>query len=299
MTDAVVRAAGTVLWRPCPGGRGREYALIHRPAYGDWSLPKGKLDPGETAPAAAVRETAEETGFSCVLGRHLHRVHRAGGGGRRAKAVDYWAARVTGGEFTVNDEVDRLQWLPFDAAVERVDYDADRAVLALARARRAGDRTVVLVRHAHAGRRGDAGGPDRARPLSPRGQGQAERLTAQLTAFGVDRLHAASPDRCVQTVAPLARLLGTAVKPVPELSEKAFRADPQAGFAALARIAAAPAGIPAVCSQGGVIPELVAGLRARAGLAPIDTATPKAACWVLTFRGQVPVATDPLAPPGR
>src|SRR5699024_6944687 len=155
----------------------------------------------------------------------LHRVHRAGGGGRRAKTVDYWAARVTGGEFTVNNEVDRLQWLPFDAAVEQVDYDADRAVLALARARRAGARTVGRVRPAHAG---------------PRGQDQAERLTAQLTAFGVDRLHAASPDRCVQTVAPLARLLGTAVKPVPELSEKAFRADPQAGFAALARIAADP-----------------------------------------------------------
>src|SRR5699024_12156462 len=135
---------------------------------------------------------------------------------------------------------------------------------------------------------GDAGGPDRARPLSPRGQDQAERLTAQLTAFGVDRLHAASPDRCVQTVAPLARLLGTAVKPVPELSEKAFRADPQAGFAALARIAADPAGIPAVCSQGGVIPELVAGLRARAGLAPTDTPPPKAAGWALAIRPHTP-----------
>ena len=299
MTDPVIRAAGTVLWRPRPSGRGREYALIHRPAYDDWSLPKGKLAPGETAPAAAVRETAEETGLSCALGRHVHRVRRPAGAGMRAKTVDYWSARVTGGEFTVNDEVDRILWLPFDAAVEKVDYDADRAVLALARARRAGDHSVVLVRHAHAGHRGGFDGPDRARPLSRRGHDQAELLAGQLSAFGVDRVLAADPVRCVQTVDPLAARLGTTVDPVPELSEEAFAADPGAGVAALARIAGDRSTTPAVCSQGGVIPELVAGLRARAGLPPIDTATAKAACWVLTFQGGQVVATDLLAPPDR
>jgi 8-oxo-dGTP diphosphatase len=48
-----VVAAGAVLWRP--GGGGIEVAVVHRPRYDDWSLPKGKLDPGESAPAAAVR----------------------------------------------------------------------------------------------------------------------------------------------------------------------------------------------------------------------------------------------------
>ena len=88
-----------------------EVAVVHRPRYDDWSLPKGKVDPGETEPVTAVREVAEETGYAAQLGRRLaavsYPVETQG-----IKKVRYWAARTLDGEFTPNDEVDELKWLP-------------------------------------------------------------------------------------------------------------------------------------------------------------------------------------------
>src|SRR4051812_43456031 len=91
----LIAAAGAVLWRR--RGEGAEVALVHRPRYDDWSLPKGKLDPGETLPETAVREIEEETGFRAVLGRRLRTVRYPVGG--EEKVVDYWAAEAVSGEF--------------------------------------------------------------------------------------------------------------------------------------------------------------------------------------------------------
>ncbi len=120
--DAEVHAAGAVLIRD---GR---IAVVHRPYRADWSIPKGKLDPGEGFAQAAVRELREETGFDVELGEELpevrYRDHRD-----RPKLVRYWIARVTAGEFAANDEVDELRWLSPDDAAERLTYDADRALV--------------------------------------------------------------------------------------------------------------------------------------------------------------------------
>ncbi|EUA34025.1 NUDIX domain protein [Mycobacterium xenopi 3993] len=91
-------AAGAVLWRPRRGEDGVEIALIHRPRYDDWSLPKGKVDAGETEPVTAVREVFEETGHRAHLGRRIAAVSYPIEQG--VKKVRYWAARSTGGEFT-------------------------------------------------------------------------------------------------------------------------------------------------------------------------------------------------------
>ncbi len=111
--NRIVYAAGAILWRPGDAGSpdgaksalaadaansGVEIAVIHRPRYDDWSLPKGKVDPGETAPVAAVREVFEETGQRAILGRRLVTVSYPIDPG--VKKVHYWAARSTGGEFT-------------------------------------------------------------------------------------------------------------------------------------------------------------------------------------------------------
>lgn len=126
---ALVRAAGTVLWRPAaarPGGV--EIAVVHRPRYDDWSLPKGKAEPGEEPPQTAVRETREETGYACELGARLPTVRYAVKDGR-PKEVRYWAARAGAGRFVPGDEVDRMEWLDPDAARRRLTYDHDRPLI--------------------------------------------------------------------------------------------------------------------------------------------------------------------------
>ncbi|SEO37168.1 NUDIX hydrolase [Actinacidiphila rubida] len=121
-----VRAAGTVLWRRAPAG-GVEIALVHRPRYDDWSLPKGKLKRDEDFAAAAVRETEEETGMRCVLGASLPVSRYLVEG--RPKEVRYWSAEAVDGGFTPNDEVDRVVWLPPTTARHRLTHDRDRPVV--------------------------------------------------------------------------------------------------------------------------------------------------------------------------
>lgn len=121
-----VRAAGTVLWRRATAG-GLEIALVHRPRYDDWSLPKGKLKRDEDFAAAAVRETREETGMRCVLGASLPVSRYLVEG--RPKEVRYWSAEALDGGFTPNDEVDRVAWLPPAAARHRLTHDRDRPLV--------------------------------------------------------------------------------------------------------------------------------------------------------------------------
>jgi len=127
---APVRAAGGAVWRPT-ADEGLEVLLVHRPKYGDWSLPKGKADPGEEDSATALREVEEETGLICELGSELVRTRYVDSRGR-AKEVRYWAMRVTGPApvpFRPNREVDELVWLPLAEAAVWLSYGRDRAVL--------------------------------------------------------------------------------------------------------------------------------------------------------------------------
>jgi 8-oxo-dGTP diphosphatase len=119
MTDEEIRAAGGVVLRD---GR---VVVVHRPKYDDWSLPKGKLDPGETWEEAAVREVEEETGLRATLGRELEPVRYEHKG--RPKLVRYWLMEPTEETgFTPNDEVDELRWVTPDEARELLSYGRDR-----------------------------------------------------------------------------------------------------------------------------------------------------------------------------
>jgi 8-oxo-dGTP diphosphatase len=127
-SPATVLAAGGVVWRRDDDGE-VEVLLVHRPKYDDWTLPKGKLDAGETAEEAALREVEEETGLRCRLGEELSTstyVDRHG----RPKEVRYWAMEPVGGRFAPNDEVDEVRWLPPGRAADALSYDRDRPVLA-------------------------------------------------------------------------------------------------------------------------------------------------------------------------
>jgi 8-oxo-dGTP diphosphatase len=117
-----VRAAGGVVRR---GGR---VLVVHRPKYDDWTLPKGKLDPGESDEQAALREVEEETGLRCRLGRELPSIRYEDRRGR-AKRVRYWEMEPESGEFVPNDEVDEVRWLAPADALAQMTYDRDREVL--------------------------------------------------------------------------------------------------------------------------------------------------------------------------
>ena len=122
----VVRAAGGVVVR----GTGAEAAvlLVHRPAYDDWTFPKGKVDPGESDEDCAVREVEEETGLRCVLGRELQSTTYDDARGR-PKVVRYWVMEAAGGELRFEHEVDEARWLPVGEAAALLTYERDIAVL--------------------------------------------------------------------------------------------------------------------------------------------------------------------------
>jgi 8-oxo-dGTP pyrophosphatase MutT (NUDIX family) len=123
----VVRAAGGVVYRYTDEGD-VEIALIHRPAYDDWSLPKGKLKPGEGLEAAALREVQEETGLKCMIARSLGIIEYIDRRGRQ-KVVWYWLMRSIGGAFQSIEEVDRMNWLKFEDAARKLSYDHDQELL--------------------------------------------------------------------------------------------------------------------------------------------------------------------------
>lgn len=103
-------------------------AVVHRSYREDWSLPKGKLEPGESFEEAARRELVEETGFVCRLGDELPEVRYEDHKGR-PKLVRYWLMTIESGEFTVNDEVDELRWLAPDEAIALLTYPADQQLV--------------------------------------------------------------------------------------------------------------------------------------------------------------------------
>jgi 8-oxo-dGTP diphosphatase len=301
--DAVVRAAGAVLWRPLQGWTGDgpvpvEVAVIHRPRYDDWSLPKGKVDPGEIEPVTAVREIAEETGFRAQLGRRLTSVSYPIEQG--TKKVRYWAARVdptySPGEFTPNHEVDKLLWLPVSDALNRLGYAHDRKVLRRFSRQPVDTKTVLVVRHATAGRKSRYKGDDRKRPLDKHGRAQAESLVSVLLAFGATDLHAADRVRCTQTLEPLAEELGVTIDEEPSFTEEAYADSRKPARQRLLEIAEEP-GTRVICSQGKVIPGLIEWWCERDGVRPDKSRNRKGSTWVLSLSGGRLISADHIGSP--
>lgn len=294
----VVPAAGAVLWRHSgdltADGAAVEVALIHRPRYDDWSLPKGKVDPGETEPVTALREVSEETGYTAVLGRRLGSVSYDIPPG--TKRVWYWAAQATGGDFAPNAEVDKLIWLPIDAAMDQLQYPYDRKVLQRFVKHPPDTKTVLIVRHATAGRRSRYKGDDRARPLDKNGRAQAESLVGQLLSFGATALYAADRVRCHQTIEPLAQELDVDIHNEPALTEEAYAGDHKATRNRVVDIATR-AGTPVICTQGKVIPTLIAWWCERDNVRPETTGNRKGSTWVLSLVDGRLVAADHLPSP--
>jgi 8-oxo-dGTP diphosphatase len=122
----MVRAAGGVVVRE--DGGTREVVIVHRPAYDDWTLPKGKARKGESDEDCAVREVQEETGLRCERGRELASTRYLDSAGRE-KLVRYWLMRPADGTLGPSNEVDQARWISFDEADRLLTYEHDRVVL--------------------------------------------------------------------------------------------------------------------------------------------------------------------------
>jgi 8-oxo-(d)GTP phosphatase len=276
-----------VLWRPSAAGP--QVCVVHRPRYDDWSLPKGKLDAGEHPLAAAVREVWEETAVRGAVQVRLSpaRYHTRDGS---PKLVDYWSMRlVAADQFRPNNEVDEVRWLAVPAAIELASYAHDALVLAEFAALPPLAGLVLFVRHAYAGERGDWPAPDSVRPLDDTGQTQAKTLADLLALFQPTRLVSASPRRCVQTLAPLAKLVDLPIEVESVFDETAHERDPAAAATRLPTLARLSP-VTVVCSQGLVIKETMPRITGRGTVT--EYATPKATGWVLPYSAGGLLAVD-------
>jgi 8-oxo-dGTP diphosphatase len=287
VADRRVRAAGGVVWRGV--GPGREVVLVYRSRYGDWTLPKGKLERAEPALQAAVREVAEETGVVAVPQLRLPSAEYLTGVPGEVKTVDFWSMRMVSDSGREADhEVTEARWVPLADARALVSYANDRGVLhAFARAPRV-TAEVVLLRHAHAGSKARWRGPDELRPLDEHGYDQVSRLIPAARLVQPARVWSASPLRCQQTVEPLG--LPVTVEPAfDELSP----AGANGAVDALLSLTKLP-DTSVVCSQGKVIPPLLAALRPSNWPQSEDFTTPKGTGWLLAFAGSNLVGLDRL-----
>lgn len=278
-------AAGGVVWRA--GAGGVDVLLVHRPKYGDWTFPKGKVEHGESVLECAMREVWEEAGVTPVMGCYLGRIsyHKQDG---VLKVVDYWAMRADDVAFEPSSEVDRIQWVPLPSLGAEVSYTTERTVVARLRNGWTGppDR-ILLTRHALAGVRGAFGKDDSARPLSDRGRLQARALVGQLRCFDIGTILTSPATRCRQTVAPLAE----ARRLTPEVTGGLWEEAATSELSAL--VEGRPAGTSLFCSHR---PIVEAALRQLLG-SMADPPFEKGSTWVFDFDGPQLAAANYLAAP--
>jgi 8-oxo-dGTP diphosphatase len=209
--------------------------VVHRPAYDDWSLPKGKLEHGEPEWSAAVREVHEETSLRCELGPDLGTVSYRDSEGR-PKVVRYWQMSLPPGQRAAPaHEIDAVRWARIDEAVSLLSYAHDRDVVRrLRRPPEPGQEVVVeLVRHAKAGDRSLWTQSDALRPLTGAGAAQAAGIAKRLADAPIAKLLSSPFLRCIETVEPLAELRDLAVQTDEQLAEGA---DPSVALAFLSAV---------------------------------------------------------------
>ncbi len=257
-----VLAAGAVCWRIVGGEV--QILLVYRTQHKDTSLPKGKVDPGETLPETAVREIAEETGLVVSLGTPLGVVEYVLPNGRN-KVVYYWAAEVSelaiaNSTFAANDEIESLHWMPLADARARLSYPHDVDIVErfaeLHEQGRARTFAIIALRHGKAVPPQSWDGPDATRPLLQRGVDQALSVAPGIAAYRPTKLISSTAERCLRTIAPIARVTGLEVREKPQISQDAY----QDGGTAVTKIVAKrlrKATTTVLCSHGPVLPQII------------------------------------------
>lgn len=223
----MIKAAGVVLWREREPLQ-VEVALIHRPAFDDWTFPKGKSEPGESLLQTAFRECIEETGVAPVFGGYLgESAYKYDG---EKKRVFYWMAQAIeeSADFTPTPEVDKLSWMSVKEARHFLTYDEDRDILrSFVKADRHSN-VMIFLRHAKAIKRDEWLGEDADRPLSHIGQLQAAKVGHNMKMYGISEVHTSDAIRCLDTANAVAEHLRLDVKSSDKLSADHYERDDNA-----------------------------------------------------------------------
>ncbi len=284
----MIEAAGGVVWRRAGGAV--EVLVVHRPAYDDWTFPKGKPALGEAPEETALREVREETGIECrpdgFAGETRYRI--ADG---TPKLVRYWTMQPVSGSFRPNQEVDEVRWLPPREAAAQLTYPHDRELLREQPWVAAASSLVYLVRHAHAGNRAAWEEDDRLRPLSEKGWYQARGLADLLRHEGIDRLVTSPYVRCRQTLEPLASSLDLPIE------EHAALEEGRSGSGVVALLDGLEGLTSVLCSHGDVIPDTLRYFRATGNDLDEPLQCKKGSTWVLHLDAGLVLAARYLPPP--
>ena len=285
----LIQAAGAVLWRKSESSQ-LEIAVIHRPRYDDWSLPKGKVEKGESHIAAGYREILEETGYESIFGPEIGEVIYEFEGA--PKEVRYWSAEATVKSGAPDlEEVDQIEWLSPKKAKEKLSNKDDRQVVDFFLDFGADTFPIILLRHAKALKRDDWDGDDGDRPLEHRGQLQAKRLLPIYLPYGVNEFHTSDALRCIETIEPMVRSLSAVPIYSADLSEYGYAKDKEAPLDYVQDLM--DRGISAiVCSHNPIIPKLVKKLVGKKYFNSMDRELEPAQAIVLHCRNGEVIACD-------
>ena len=285
-----IEGAGAVLWQSVDDGDVM-IAIIHRPRYDDWSLPKGGVDQGESHIQAAFREVLEETGVKAIFGPEIGTVDYEVNG--VTKEVRYWLAEAD--QFnaaTPNpEEVDAIEWVSISNAIEKLSNSDDREIVRMAGEFGFGSTPLVLLRHTKALKRDLWDGDDGDRPLEHVGQIQAAKIPAIYAPYGIEKIYSSDAIRCVQTIEAMAAEYGITPIYSSEISEFGFEKDSEKALDyALSVMLSNKSSV--MCSHNPVLPKLVKKLIGKKNFKRLSAELKPGDSFVLHHRDGEVIAVD-------
>jgi 8-oxo-dGTP diphosphatase len=289
-----IQAAGAIVWRRNESDA-IEIALVHRPKYNDWSIPKGKVEGEESLIACAYREVVEETGFAVRFGQRIGSAHYEVNGLR--KTVTYWSARLLREQGKPNpEEVDEVRWMSCEEAKERLVRDSDRHIVETFQSIEPDTKPLILLRHAKAIERNDWAGEDTDRPLSSLGERQSKRLLMNFLPFAVEEIHSSSAVRCYESITPMARGLNVDFFFTDSLSEEVFYKNNERPVKYIQRLLVNDY-TTLVCSHNPILPAIASSFVDKFGIEVPVTKLEPGDAWVAHHVEREVVAIDFLPAP--
>ena len=293
--SSVIVAAGAVVWRKNDKGI-TEVAIIHRPKYDDYSLPKGKIEANESLISCAYREVFEETNLTTQFGPFLGEVEYFSPDG--LKRVSYWSAKSIGEEniFKPNNEVDKLIWSPLSKAIDKLTSETDKEIIGRFVNSFYDSQPLILLRHGKAVARSEWPADDDDRALDALGQTQANRLLSIYQVFNLKEIHTSDAIRCYDTVSPMAKSLNMNLIVTGKISESSFKKDKEKAFEYLKEVLKSDKSA-ILCSHNPVLPKLLAKVSKKNDLTPDEDKLQPADAWILHRVGKDVLQVDRINAP--